>query len=1220
MPTVKIDDQIITTVQAWKYAQALNDGNLPAKIEAYLNATGHFSDEFTDVIDVDLADTGSQFTKTWKLFEPVTNGMTARLHVTPSTSAVATSYITIKLLEGTTIGPHLKVQMDTGLIYYSTDNGANWTTTGITATLDVAGYIFIVLNVTADTFTVAYSTTTTTGAPSAAFAMDNTITTGIDTVKILSTPDAHPGAATGQEDFEHVVTTAEYHVDDNIIGKSGAIGDWSDGGGSGSYTCKIAAGQVLECIDDVAGEYYWPKLTFDTQGHVGDKISFEYKTSSLTGGQVFIYGDGGGLYLQLPHFDGTGNVMAYNNATTQVDTHQDITAGAWYTWWIKFTGTNSFRIVVTAGQGVAEPDWDTVHDHQARVAIVNHVQGFGCIAVGNATMTTTIDNIRPSWTYVAGAADPIEVHVEDIWSDQDCVDPSDVKGRGVKIFNDDSELIWKGYVKDFQKHVQEGSVDYMLHCVDEFYQAAKHDVSLSNIIHQSTVANPGLDFNEVTIVDAFITPAQAEGKFMLLRHASGKIKYDQASGDYENLAMTGAAVRSSTPGVYVTVRAGAWTDTLTINGAHYSFDIHGHLANTFAEATYIEFTLSRVVDATPEQTPLEGKVRLVAQTTPAGSVGVGVMHVYVYNKVTLGWDKLYILNAATTTGWNADASAVIPIDENHIVTGGGNWTVTVRIHLSNVATMFDWILWVDCIRCDITCKKTSSFVPVESRIDSDPHATSTVFQTNAIPIAEDISLPGDAAIICDPVMQALTQALSRVSGVTKDIDDPYLACPSDERGNSGFDAFKRICGRYGLDFFLDVAAADTYTTLRARANKGYVDSVGFADAVEVQSAFGVSRNWGRHTTEDLRVDVDKISKLGSVFRFPFLNDGADKCHDAVYYMLTTDLSTAAPRTQKAFEFYFSFSGTPPAVGSVRWMTIFFNDTSDPDGGGTPYLHIYYCKVGAVYYWKAQLCGTLFTSDEMTVEVDANNTMGIRVVFDTTTLHVLAYKRAVTVDGTRKLGDTWLPFDNQDDCTCNAAGVRSIAFLDGSTGVAAWAVSYINLHLIKIEYVPEDFDGGAMTPGGDIDVQKKDDAIASLTIIGGKDASDVQIDPFAVVDGGLFDPAGARVVKLMPSLKSEAEIKRYADDFLAAYADDLNAIKMSKYIDSTSVFKCGYYYQFTIDGVNYDEQLRRLEASWEPKDNGISYTLEFGAGRTFGKEKLFNAAKRNDADINELKLR
>ena len=208
----------------------------------------------------------------------------------------------------------------------------------------------------------------------------------------------------GQHDRIGYRNVQSYTVGDNIIGKSAPIGDWSDGGGSGSYTCKVAAGQVLECIDDTTAEYYWPKLTFDTDGHVNDIISFEYKSSSLLGGQVFIYGDGGGLYLQLPHFDGTGNVMAYNNAVTQVDTHQDITAGAWYTWWIKFTGTNTFRIVVTAGQGVAEPDWDTVHDHQARVAIVNHVQGFGCVGVGNSTMTTTIDNIKPKWTYVAGAS------------------------------------------------------------------------------------------------------------------------------------------------------------------------------------------------------------------------------------------------------------------------------------------------------------------------------------------------------------------------------------------------------------------------------------------------------------------------------------------------------------------------------------------------------------------------------------------------------------------------------------------------------------------------------------------------------------------------------------------------------------------------------------------------------------------------------------------------
>ena len=193
MPTVKIDDQIITTVQAWKYAQALNDGNLPAKIEAYLNATGHFSDEFTQEIDVDLSDTGTQFDKTWKLFEPVVADRYVRLCITPSTSLTPASYILIKFKEGTTVIFWLKIDMSTGVVYYSTDGGATYSSALCTLTLDSVNYLRVYADSSvAGNGGIQSSTSPTTGYTGSAGALlDNNLVTAIDGVQVLSTAAAH---------------------------------------------------------------------------------------------------------------------------------------------------------------------------------------------------------------------------------------------------------------------------------------------------------------------------------------------------------------------------------------------------------------------------------------------------------------------------------------------------------------------------------------------------------------------------------------------------------------------------------------------------------------------------------------------------------------------------------------------------------------------------------------------------------------------------------------------------------------------------------------------------------------------------------------------------------------------------------------------------------------------------------------------------------------------
>ena len=184
----------------------------------------------------------------------------------------------------------------------------------------------------------------------------------------------------------------------------------------------------------------------------------------------------------------------------------------------------------------------------------------------------------------------------------------------------------------------------------------------------------------------------------------------------------------------------------------------------------------------------------------------------------------------------------------------------------------------------------------------------------------------------------------------------------------------------------------------------------------------------------------------------------------------------------------------------------------------------------------------------------------------------------------------------------------------------WALSYINVHLMKIEYEPDEFDGGAITAGGDVTVQKKEDTVASITVIGGKDANDVELIKVIADPDSVFDPEGSRKVINMAGIRSDVEMKRFCESLYDAYVADLNAIQMSDYKDNEAQFKVGYYYQFTLDGVAYDEMLRRIDAKWDNISDCITWKFDFGKGKTFGRERLFNLGNRNDAAINELRLK
>jgi hypothetical protein len=118
----------------------------------------------------------------------------------------------------------------------------------------------------------------------------------------------------------------------------------------------------------------------------------------------------------------------------------------------------------------------------------------------------------------------------------------------------------------------------------------------------------------------------------------------------------------------------------------------------------------------------------------------------------------------------------------------------------------------------------------------------------------------------------------------------------------------------------------------------------------------------------------------------------------------------------------------------------------------------------------------------------------------------------------------------------------------------------------------------------------------------------------------IDGEGRHMTYLNRSMKSHAEILRYIERFKAAHDTGRIAIRMENYIDDTQVFHVAAYYEFTLGGIAYREILRRLTCKWNNEDEVTRWTLEFGEGKTFGKERMFRFSSRNDGDLNELKLR
>lgn len=1244
MPTVKLNGLECNTVEKWNILKQWNDGNLPARIECWLNSSGYLADPEViewDAADFDDDDTDedagweTDFTPSANLYALIATKSTRKcLHVydydldeivksvlvfttplkytNPSPSNIFSFDIAIQKT-GTyaalcysyyTLIDHagdewlyLRVDHENGKFYYSFDNAAWTDTTVVTGfTLSDEAFITIEIQVTAAN---KFKYNIDDVGWSSEITNDNTYDTSLDSFRVetavgnyITTPES------GYETF------AGLDEDVSVDDYEGEIGTFNIAAGTATALGHVdGTNHVLEIVDDTDAESITLELPFDSSGSINgtDYFEFKLKVVSHSGTNLFypVLYEGATVRIQL-QFQNGGDIYYYAGSFQDTGLNFDV-GGGWTTIRILFFSQTKFKLSVDGGS-----TWSgelTVHNGgwSGTGALCSQ---FKVIHSGDGQSTTYWDDLKASWLLVAGSdvIYPVEAWLDEISVDFNVgVNLANVRGALATIFNDDDELIWKGYVDEYNKQIYEGDADIMLICFDEFYHMARHDIDVSNILHVGKLnGNPAAD-NEFTIEPALpITESDTVGSFITIKHAAGTVTYDggaNAAMVPSDAAFDGNCTEHANTEANLVANDGD-THAVKVYALWEKQDRHG----------YVEYDIDRASesDEIPERATLRIEGTLDVIQSPL-LFRTDELYAEAYDYLATEWVKVASIYR-TPDPWahyGEKISVSVSFSASRFIQdSGGNWNAKIRIREDTGGAAVLWLgFYIDRLVIELVTKKTIAYLPVEGHIDT--RDSTTVISVNTIPFVEDICDDDDVFVISRGVKGAVARVIRDLK-IPLNIDESYGGVASDERGNDGFSAFNRMMSRLGIDYFIDYDDDDEGNVIQARNGKTFFDCVGIATAVEAQNISG----WGRYATEDYRVTVGRSDALGSYLSFKHLYPS--QVHDTVYKLIAPDLDTAPARTLKSAEFYFSTAGF--AVDDAALFYIKFPGTSTADSGPLLKLTLTKDLVGFNFYLQA--FGNSGNSDEEIIPIDANGCFAVKIEFDYDANTLTAYYKNVE---SGIMLDSWTDVGNCANCTVTENPARAITFdaIDPSNTAAA---IYVYLHGMRVDYQLDEFDGGAITAGGDVTIQKKADAIASLLVIGGKDYDGEEVIMEALDSDGVFDPDGKRMVVMQPGMTSQDEIRRYILMFMDKYAADLNAIRMANYIDNTTAFKAGYYYQFTLDSVNYDEILRRAEASWDNKSKAIRWTLEFGKGRTFGRERLFRAGHRNDAAINELRLR
>lgn len=1249
---IEINGKVLERWNKLSFARAMSDGNLPGWIEtwevdgniidpdgilwedensedgddlgAWVAEDGddHDNDAGDVVAEIDVTSDvhslhileqlgdGSNVDISYPLPATITIEKIIRIKYEPISCFSAASHVVIKLMEGATVGPHILITGDNSYsagssrIKYSTDGGTTWTATTSSSFSDQAFYYWIKL--TSDsTFHIGVSSDTTEPSYGGPYDMDDTLTDGVDTIQITT-----PAAAHGYEGFEsyadaaQIITTAFWNT-----WNANAKGDFvaaTVGGSQRGYKTKIAGAPWTT----------QPIYTFGTAAAAACSYSYKLRLPSLPSasvGRVYTYNTTPAISVLL-YWDTTGQIYVYNNAGAQA-VGAPMAINTDYTITIAHPTNSTFTITYA---GTTYGPYTT---YLAAAGWPAYIYLKDSAADANAFY---IADIVTSWAAAGPDVDPIEAYIYELWTDEDVgeITMSNCIGKRVDIYSND-KLAWRAYIAGRDKKLSVTVPEIKLLLRDEFYPATKHDTSISNVLYQGALSNiPTL--NEVPVTPDIPAAVSVDQQWCVIRHNDGTVYHDDVTRGgvtRESAEVVSCAFYDST-GQGKIGDYGGTTYALaeTLGGGSHCINAE-HV--TESQGLYWIYTAELAEDT--DEVVLGGRVRFRGAADHTAGAGRQRCDMYAYNYDTGTW--VFIKTLGWAPGgvgfeYNIPQNADVDISAAYITSTGGNWQCQIKFKIEKEAwfglsgaTAAKW--YCDLFRVDIKCKAVTGYVPIEARVDSTDAGLDKI-DINSIPFAVQNAISGDTIMITKSVRAAMIAALVTMVGVALEVGDPPGAYSNDDRSNNGFETFKNIANLIGVPYFLDVQEDGSATLLYCDTNKTHVDFAGIVATTEIQAAPG----WGRDATNTNRVTVQRTDQVGAYVNLQSARvAGAQVKFDTVYYLLADTIDDEPDRTLHSIDIYIYFKDNFVQEGSAQGIDIYFPGSDDPDSG--PHLHVAHSIVDGVQKVQALFYGDSGIRGFDLIPMDAQKTVGLRVVFDYDGGTATAYYRAVVDDaGTDKLADTWTELNFVITIGITSDPARAVTIKDGSGGIADFAAVNACLMAMDIEMEPAVHDGGSISNiNGDVTDGLRDENIATLTVIGAKDAdgNEMIVGP-VVVDAA--NPDGATRVHVRTGLKSLSEIERYIENFIANYEADAASLTIANFHDPENIYHPGYTYTFTIDGTEYTLVLRTASCDIDAATHKVLWTLEFGKGHapSDARHGAREVASGTTRSVNELSLR
>lgn len=351
----------------------------------------------------------------------------------PVTGLYAKDVVYVKLREGATICIYLRINLLTGQVDYSTDDGSSFSDTTIDVTLDAANLIFEIELTSSSTFKLRLHN----GSWTSALDNDNSITTSITKLEFASAVDNDDGGSPYA-----LVEDCSTHADgNNMAGDAAPNGTWStpvpDASCSVKWKDEGSGAMCVECIDaNASGTFGSPYLTFTSAGSPNgtDSISYKVKVMNYAGVNVIV-AEGGTYRVGIQLAPGGSIIGGSGWADLGIGSW---TLNTWHTIEIVFLSTSTFKCRIDGGSWSATKTNNNGNWSSAGAVIdrwwISGSTGY--------QFTVRYDEIQASWvtgtTYTAGS---IDIYFDELYLRQATVhDKLQIKKWKLHSTNEDIKL------------------------------------------------------------------------------------------------------------------------------------------------------------------------------------------------------------------------------------------------------------------------------------------------------------------------------------------------------------------------------------------------------------------------------------------------------------------------------------------------------------------------------------------------------------------------------------------------------------------------------------------------------------------------------------------------------------------------------------------------------------------------------------------------------------